>query len=749
MSVITHKLNAGRLGNKMFQVASVIGLASKYGRNYSFLKEGWRYNDFFQNPVPVHERAFATRTIQEPHYHYSEQWWEDTISNHKGDITVETWLQSEKFFEAYKEKIKEQFRWREDYKRDWKAPFPHFDNGKETIAISVRKGEDYVKNGNYEILPITYYILALEEFFPQWREHYNVMIFSDDMSYCAHHIQGANVFYGNGSDIQQLCLMSLCDHFIVANSTFSWWGAWLGEKPHTKVVHPAYYFKGDLLRTHNIVDFWPERWEIFDHKDKRGEDKKIPLKDITFTIPVFFDHKDRDANLSLSLEFLKKWFDTNIIIGEQGSSFFKSRARGCEYMHFDMKEFHRTKMLNDMAIAAETPFIANWDADVIVPPQQILNAVHLLRRKLVDVVYPYDGRFGRVPRLQWFKKTKESLDTATLKDEIFMGMRDQDQRSVGGAVFFDKESFIYGGMENEYMVSYAPEDVERHQRFSKLGYRVHRIQGPLYHMDHYIGPNSSMGTPQFEKNMEELKRVQMCTVDQLLEYIDTWDWVKKYSDVYYENIAENAIKSGKYIFSVVKQMLPEVKTVIDVSAGIGEFGVGALEMGYDYKATDFRISKNKLLIPKERYKEFDLREPNSSFPWEGKFDLVVCTEVAEHLPAEYADKIIDLLTSLGDNVLFSAAIPYQGGLFHLNEQWQSYWAEKFRQRKFYPWIYDIREELDEDEVDLWYRQNLILFTTRQYPNEYSYDADRVLPQMYLNIVEHYKRKGASVTSTSS
>jgi hypothetical protein len=90
---------------------------------------------------------------------------------------------------------------------------------------------------------------------------------------------------GCKKDIEQLALMSLCDHFIISNSTFSWWGAYLGEKEHSKIIHPAYHFAGKLLQTSNAKDYYPERWINFDHVGKR-----IDLSDVTFTVPVSYDH---------------------------------------------------------------------------------------------------------------------------------------------------------------------------------------------------------------------------------------------------------------------------------------------------------------------------------------------------------------------------------------------------------------------------------------------------------------------------
>src|SRR5260221_6039081 len=113
MSYIIHKLSAGRLGNKFFQVASVIGLASKYEREFTFPSGGWRYNDYLEHPIPLHDNAIRTYHLQEPDYHYTEEFW-DVIPSIQEDVSVGTWLQSEKFFSEYREKVKEQLKFRED-----------------------------------------------------------------------------------------------------------------------------------------------------------------------------------------------------------------------------------------------------------------------------------------------------------------------------------------------------------------------------------------------------------------------------------------------------------------------------------------------------------------------------------------------------------------------------------------------------------------------------------------------------------
>jgi hypothetical protein len=141
---------------------------------------------------------------------------------------------------------------------------------KPTIAISVRRG-DYVGNKHYHLLPIRYYLGALLKHFPDFRDNYNLLIFSDDIEYCKIHFGCLkNAYYAQGDAIEQHTLGRLCDNYILANSTFSYWLAKLNPNPAKKVIVPKYLFAGKLLEKESDVNFWTnevqtEGWIEFDH----------------------------------------------------------------------------------------------------------------------------------------------------------------------------------------------------------------------------------------------------------------------------------------------------------------------------------------------------------------------------------------------------------------------------------------------------------------------------------------------------
>lgn len=151
-------------------------------------------------------------------------------------------------------------------------------------------------------------------------------------------------------------------------------------------------------------------------------------------------------------------------------------------------------------------------------------------------------------------------------------------------------------------------------------------------------------------------------------------------------------------------------SIVDFGCGVGtwlkaghELGIGALE-GYEGPW----VSKEQLLLPDIRFFNANVAEPIQT----KRFNLALCLEVAEHVPAEGAKTLIDNLCRASDVVLFSAAVPHQGGVGHINEQPQSYWADLF-EAEGYDAFDVIRPVIwSNAAVRFWYRQNILLFVRR-------------------------------------
>lgn len=112
---------------------------------------------------------------------------------------------------------------------------------------------------------------------------------------------------------------------------------------------------------------------------------------------------------------------------------------------------------------------------------------------------------------------------------------------------------------------------------------------------------------------------------------------------------------------------------------------------------------------------FDVRFDGVNPAW-ANFDVVCCTEVAEHIPEQFAGKLVDTLTRLGRNIVFTAATPGQGGTDHVNEQPHSYWIEKFAEHQ-YEFCEEITKhwsmEWRKSNVAQWYWMNLLVFRRRR------------------------------------
>jgi cyclopropane fatty-acyl-phospholipid synthase-like methyltransferase len=155
------------------------------------------------------------------------------------------------------------------------------------------------------------------------------------------------------------------------------------------------------------------------------------------------------------------------------------------------------------------------------------------------------------------------------------------------------------------------------------------------------------------------------------------------------------------------------RSVIDVGCGQGTWLAVFREHGLEdvWGVDGDHVDRGQLEIPAEQFQAADLTHPLTV---NRRFDLVVSLEVAEHLPAGCADDFIESLTRLGPAVLFSAAIPYQGGACHVNEQWPSYWTKRFQDRGYEP-VDCLRRHVWEDaRVEWWYAQNVLLYAERGY-----------------------------------
>ncbi|HEY5878872.1 MAG TPA: methyltransferase domain-containing protein [Nakamurella sp.] len=186
-----------------------------------------------------------------------------------------------------------------------------------------------------------------------------------------------------------------------------------------------------------------------------------------------------------------------------------------------------------------------------------------------------------------------------------------------------------------------------------------------------------------------------------------------YGRAFFDKQAQASYRSGAVILRAVFELV-DCGSVVDVGCGVGPWLRTVQECGIDdYLGIDGDwVPSDRLGIPPDRFLTHDLRKP---LDLDRRFDLAVCVEVAEHLPAESSGTLVESLTSLAPVVLFSAAVPDQGGDEHINEQWPGYWSRLFARHRYR--AHDcIRLPLwADDRADWWYRQNVLLYVDRNRP----------------------------------
>jgi SAM-dependent methyltransferase len=181
-----------------------------------------------------------------------------------------------------------------------------------------------------------------------------------------------------------------------------------------------------------------------------------------------------------------------------------------------------------------------------------------------------------------------------------------------------------------------------------------------------------------------------------------------------------ALKSARRILPLVLETT-RARSVIDVGSGIGAWAKVAKELGCTIAALDGDwVPQEQLLIDPTEFVRVDLANPPQDFG--RRFDLALSLEVAEHLPPASAEPFVRFLASLAPVVVFSAAVPWQLGTHHVNEQYPGYWARRFEACGFV--AFDaIRPRIwYDEEVEFYYRQNAILYVSRDGATEFERTA---------------------------
>ena len=275
-----HLGSLGRLGNQMFEFAALYGIATKHGYDWCipprFHKGIENYSLFEAFEIDgVNENFLETdKLIGERFFHFDK----DLLDQCPDDASLYGFFQSEKYFKHVEEDIRKIFRFREEFL----APCQDMINqiGSDPIMLHVRRGDPnlvdprgfkwaYVNcSDQHPVQPLEYYQKALSHF----DDDQPVIVFSDSPEWVMEQdifkpdrffISEPQEKYEDGSytPYTDLCLMSLCSHAIIANSSMSWWGAWMQSNPNKKVIAPKMWF-GPAYAEKDTKDLYCSDWIV-------------------------------------------------------------------------------------------------------------------------------------------------------------------------------------------------------------------------------------------------------------------------------------------------------------------------------------------------------------------------------------------------------------------------------------------------------------------------------------------------------
>ncbi len=251
----------GRLGNQLFQIASTIGIALDNDCEYVFPEwfceyTGKNYASYFKRKLPYSSIENVIE-LNETSYQYFP------FNNLKNDLNYDLfgYFQSEKYFLKYRDIIVSYFEPLEKITEQLESQFGQY--LQNSCSIHVRRGDYLDLKHVYNNLQPDYYFQSISRLYNANEiSKINYLVFSDDKNWCFNNLKLPNMIIVDIQDeLLELFLMSKCCNNIIANSSFSWWGAWLNKSKDKKVVSPGYWFTDSLLKNQSL-DLYPNDWII-------------------------------------------------------------------------------------------------------------------------------------------------------------------------------------------------------------------------------------------------------------------------------------------------------------------------------------------------------------------------------------------------------------------------------------------------------------------------------------------------------
>lgn len=254
---ITSRLQ-GRTGNLMFQIANGFVRSIIYNRQFTIPSHeaatNHLQNNLFRKLTFLIEKIPDTSTSKHiwSSFPYSNV---QPPSNDQPTVYA-GWYQSEKFFEGYKEQVKDLFSPTDEFHVKVYNELPFMKDSK-VAAINIRRGDYLTQPTRHPVITLDY----IYEAYKLLPTHDYLLIMSDDIDWCKENINLPKSLFVDPSKFWEhdgLWLLSLCSYFVISNSTFSWWGAWLSNAKDKVVISPSTWFGPDVIE--DPKDIWCDSW---------------------------------------------------------------------------------------------------------------------------------------------------------------------------------------------------------------------------------------------------------------------------------------------------------------------------------------------------------------------------------------------------------------------------------------------------------------------------------------------------------
>lgn len=251
------------------------------------------------------------------------------------------------------------------------------------------------------------------------------------------------------------------------------------------------------------------------------------MKELTFILPIRIDSMIRLENLLGVLYFLKSTSAKIIIIEASkwnGCEVRKMipRSRDLRFIHIDDNDpvFYRPHFINVALEEVETKIVSVWDADVLVDKRQLLASYEAILSEEYDFSFPYGGLFLNTDdafREEYLRRHDVRL---LLKYKHYFNYL-YGRNFVGGGFLINSDKYRSAGGENEKFYGWGPEDLDRVQRWEAHGYKVHRSEGPMFHLCHPRDINGGPRTKLYQDLcFNQLNRSLYDTLQETIQYED-------------------------------------------------------------------------------------------------------------------------------------------------------------------------------------------------------------------------------------